>query len=295
MIVMHNSIIQIDQVSKTFRNKVVLKDLTLHIPPGSVLGLLGKNGAGKTTLIKCILGLLKIEWGSIRILGDDPWRLRETSKERLGYVPQVDRIYPWLTVRQLISYTASFYSHWNDALVERLLNEWELSKEDQVGLLSEGQAQKLLIILALAHEPELLIFDEPVASLDPAARRQFIKTIFEVVADRSCTVFFSTHITSDLERVADRVALLKKGKIDFCGELDVLKDEVKRLHIVSRIPIAQRFSWEGILHCESSATEAVVTVRGFTPALKAEIEQKWQAQVHVEDLNLEEIFLELHR
>jgi ABC-2 type transport system ATP-binding protein len=98
-----------------------------------------------------------------------------------------------------------------------------------------------------------------------------------------------------LERVADRVALLKEGEIDFCGELDVLKDEVKRLRIVTRVPIPERFSCDGLLHCESSTHEAVVTVRGFSPLLKSQIAQKWQAQVEVEDLNLEEIFLELNR
>ena len=287
--------IDMKNVSKDLGRKKVLRDLSLAIPKGSVFGLLGKNGAGKTTLIKCALGLLRIQAGGITVLGDDPGNLHEDTKQKLGYVPQSDRIYPWLSVKQIINYTASFYSHWNDQLVHSLLNDWDLDSNDKVGFLSEGQAQMLMIILSLGHEPELLIFDEPVASLDPAARRQFLKTILKIVSDRECTVFFSTHITSDLERVADRVALLKDDKIDFCGELDVLKDEVKRLRIVAPVDISEELNISGLIFCERSHHEAIISVRGFKPEMKIAIEKQLKAEIEVEDLNLEEIFLELNR
>jgi ABC-type multidrug transport system, ATPase component len=238
--------------------------------------------------------LLRPQEGRILVLGDEPVNFLEQTKARIGYVPQSERVYPWLKVRQLVDYTASFYPRWNKPLVDHLLPDWELDPRDKVGLLSEGQAQKLSIILALGHEPEFLVFDEPVASLDPAARRKFLKTILDIVSNRDCTIFFSTHITSDLERVADRVALLKDGRIDFCGELDALKDEVKRLRIVSSVPLAQGFDVSGLLHCELSKYEAIVSVRGFHAEVKEQIERQFNAQVDVEDLNLEEIFLELH-
>jgi ABC-2 type transport system ATP-binding protein len=282
-------------VTKRFRDKYVLKELDLVIPKGSVFGLLGKNGAGKTTLIKCLLGLMRPQAGTISVLGDDPWNFKDTTKANVGYVPQTDRVYPWLTVRQLIDYTASFYPRWNQALVRRLLTEWELDERERVGVLSEGQAQKLLIILSLGHEPELLVFDEPVASLDPAARRQFLKTILEIVANRECTIFFSTHITSDLERVADRVALLKNSRIDFCGGLDELKDEVKRLRLTTPRGEFANLYFEGLIHCEKTAEGAIISVRGFNEELKWKLENTYNARVEVEDLNLEEIFLEMNR
>lgn len=292
---MDNTIIEVSEISKSFRNKNVLDQLSLAIPRGSVYGLLGRNGEGKTTLIKCILGLLKPSSGSISVLSDDPWQFQESTKEKLGYVPQSDRPYPWLSVGQLIHYTASFYSRWNTPLVEKLVKEWEVDTEDKVGLLSEGQVQKVSIILSLGHEPELLIFDEPVASLDPGSRRQFLKTILEILSDRACTIFFSTHITSDLERVADRVAILKKGRIAFSGELDGLKDEVKRLRILTKQTIPGDLKLDGLIHVEGAAQGAIVSVRGFNPGLKSYIEKTYNARVEVEDLNLEEIFLELNR
>jgi ABC-2 type transport system ATP-binding protein len=292
---MSEPVLQLTDVRKAYGTRPILNHLSLEVPEGSVFGLLGKNGAGKTTLIKTILGLLKPQEGQVRTLQDNPWDFQEATKERIGYVPQSDVMYPWLKVKELIAYTASFYAHWNSELVDRLLREWELEQEDKIGLLSEGQAQKLSIILSLGHEPELLIFDEPVASLDPYARRQFLKTILNLVSNRLCTIFFSTHITSDLERVADHVALLKDGCIDFSGELDRLKDEVKRLHVTFHQELNIDFSFKGLLHFESLKNEAILSVRSFTPAMKTFIEDKLKAKVTVQDLNLEEIFLELTR
>lgn len=292
---MDNPVIEISGITKSFKDKNVLRQLSLAIPKGSVFGLLGKNGAGKTTLIKSILGLLKVTSGEISVLSDNPWDFREETKAKLGYVPQSDRVYPWLTVGQLIEYTASFYPRWNRALINQLIADWEINTSEKYGLLSEGQAQKVSIILALGHEPELLVLDEPVASLDPAARRQFLRTILQIVSERECTVFFSTHITSDVERVADQVALLKDGTINFVGELDQLKDEVKRLRIITRQKLPDHFHIDGFLHCESTVHEAVVSVRGFNSGVKSKLEKEYNATVEVEDLNLEEIFLELNR
>jgi len=179
---MDNPAIGISRLVKRYNGKPVLNGVDLNVPAGSVFGLLGKNGAGKTTLIKCALGLLKPTEGSVTTLSDSPWEFKEETKERIGYVPQSDRLYPWLTVGEVIDYTASFYRRWNRTLVARLVSEWEVNPGDKMGVLSEGEAQKVAIVLALGHEPELLVFDEPVASLDPLARRQFLKMILEVVS-----------------------------------------------------------------------------------------------------------------
>lgn len=289
------NLIVAQELSKSFGNKDVLKEVNLIVPRGSVFGLLGKNGAGKTTLIKSLLGLVKPTSERIDILGENPWTFTDKTKERIGYTPQSDQLYSWLTVGQLLSYTASFYPKWNTNLVEKLLVEWEVYRQDRVGLLSEGQTQKVAIILALGHEPELLIFDEPVASLDPMARRQFLKTILEIVSDRDCTIFFSSHITPDLERVTDKVAILNKGKVDFTGGLDILKDQVKRLRINSNTALPSDLQIPGSLSFEKHDHAAIVTVREFNDALLSNLRQRLNAQIIIEDLNLEEIFLEINK
>ena len=290
---MSETMLDLRGVSKSFGHKPVLKDVDLRLPAGSVLGLVGKNGTGKTTLLKCALGLQHPQRGEVRILGESAWDLSAAGKQRLGYVPQKIDLYPWMKIRQITAYTGAFYPGWNKGLVERLLREWELNPEDRVGPLSVGQAQKLAIILALGHEPDLLVLDEPAASLDPMARRQFLETLLEMVGAR--TVLFSTHITSDLERVADRVAVLKEGKIVYCGELDALKDSVKRLHVQAAAPLPNgSFRVPGMLQSRVTGNEAVVSVQDFTADLTEQIARQWSASVTVQDLNLEDIFLELH-
>lgn len=292
---MTESVLQLRGVTKRFKQKTVLDQLDFSVPRGSVTGLLGKNGAGKTTLLKCALGLQSPQSGTITVLGADSRQLSGTAKARLAYVPQEVSLYPWMKIRQVVAYTAAFYPRWNTPLIERLIKDWEINPEDKVGPLSTGQLQKLGILLALGHEPELLILDEPVASLDPAVRRQFLATLLDIALTGERTVLFSTHITSDLERVADRVAILKDGRIVYDDELALLKESVKRLRVSvpTSLPDELR-NLPGLLRCEANGQTAVFSLRGFQAELPVRLAREWSAEVSVEDLNLEEICLELH-
>lgn len=215
---------RVSALTKHYRSSHALRGVNLEIPTGATVGLLGANGAGKTTLIKCLLGLLRPTSGQCFIFGEPVWTLSAEAKARLGYVPQVITLYPWMRIRQLIRYTASFYATWNTALTQRLVEEWELPLDDRVRGLSVGQKQRLAILTAVAYQPDLLILDEPAANLDPQARRQFLQLLVELTEPRHRTVLFSTHITSDLERVADYIAIMKKGRIVYFGSLEKLKD-----------------------------------------------------------------------
>lgn len=287
-------VVQVENLQKQFGTHQVLRGVDLAVAPGTVLGLLGQNGSGKSTMLKCSLGLLKPTGGRVAVMGEDAWDLSAETKARLGYVPQEAVSYPWMRVRQVIAYTAAFYPTWNQRLVDELCRRWRLPLEDRVGPLSVGQLQTLAIVLALGHEPELLILDEPVASLDPTARREFLRTILEIIDDPRRTVLFSTHITSDLERVAGRVAILRDGRIVFHGELDELKDRVKRLRIIAPSDLPAVFAVPGALATERDGAVALATVDNFDEELVDNLRDAWQADVTVQDLNLEEIFVALH-
>jgi len=291
-----NTIPMIDVIglTKSFDTTQVLRGVDLTIPRGSVTGLLGKNGAGKSTLLKCLLGLLKPSSGTAQILGEEPWHLSAEAKARLGYVAQEASLYAWMRVRQIIDYTAAFYPTWNHDLAHDLARRWELPTEDRVGPMSQGQQQKLALILALGHEPDLLILDEPVASLDPSARREFLSTLLEITRNENRSILFSTHITTDLERVADHVAVLQEGKIAYHGELDDLKDSVKRLRVAADSELPTSFGVANSLRTEVSGKHAMVAVKEVGDTIVEELESRWQASVTVEDLSLEEIFLEMH-
>ncbi len=288
------NVLEMRAVSKMYSGRSVLDRLNLDIPAGSVVGLLGKNGAGKTTLLRCALGLARPQHGSVTILGEPAWNLSASAKEHIGYVPQNPQLYPWMQVRHILAYTGSFYLRWNPTLVDRLVREWKIDLTRRAGTLSVGELQKLAIVMALGHEPDLLVLDEPVASLDPSARREFLKVVLAIAAGGNRSVIFSTHITSDLERVADRVAILQGGQISFFGELGELKDQIKLLRLTSTNTFPEHFDLPGILRQRIEGNQALVTTRSHTPELIGQIESRWHATVEVQDLNLEEIFLELH-
>ena len=223
---MNSPVITCRDVTKNFGETEVLKGINLEIPHGSIVGLLGTNGSGKSTLIKCLLGLLGISSGAATVCGEDPWDLSPETKNQLGYVPQLIKLYPWMRVSQVIAYTGVFYDDWDAEHCKTLMKQWELDGSKWIKTLSGGQLQRLAIILALGHKPSLLILDEPAASLDPVGRRSFLKSLLEGNAEGEQTVLFSTHITSDLERVASHVAFLEDGRVEFFGELEELKDRV---------------------------------------------------------------------
>jgi ABC-2 type transport system ATP-binding protein len=209
------------------KGAAVLRGLDWQLLPGQVVGLLGRNGAGKTTLLETLLGLRQPQAGDVRLFGEDVAQLSDGARARIGYVPQHSDLFDTFTPAQLLAYFRSFYPRWNEARVEGLLSRWDIARDQPIRKLSGGQKQRLSIIRALAHEPDLLVLDEPVASLDPVGRRDFLRELVEQVLDRGTTVVFSTHILSDLERVAFNVAFLSEGRIALQAPLDELLEQVR--------------------------------------------------------------------
>ncbi len=219
---------ELSRVSLAYpKSPAVLDGLDWALKPGQVVGLLGRNGAGKTTLLETLLGLREPDAGRVRLFGQDVLALDDAARARIGYVPQHSDLFEGFTPAQLLAYFRSFYPRWNEAKVEGLMSRWDIARDKPIRKLSGGQKQRLSIIRALAHEPDLLVLDEPVASLDPAGRRDFLRELVGQVLDRGATVVFSTHILSDLERVAFNVAFMSGGRIALQAPLDELLDQVR--------------------------------------------------------------------
>jgi ABC-2 type transport system ATP-binding protein len=283
------------ELGKSFGGKAVLSGASFAVGPGDVIGVLGKNGAGKTTLLELVLGFTPATSGSVQVFGFDSYRLPGAAKARLGFVPQQDELVNQLTAADQIGVIASFYPQWDDALVARLCDEWEVDSRQRVKNMSIGQRQKLSILLALGHKPDVLILDEPVASLDPIARRQFLEQIIEVTADGRRSVVFSSHIVSDVERLANKIWIIKDQRMYWQGEFDFLKESIVRLHLRSTSALPESLPIPNVLKLKRNGVSATAIVKDWGPEVERTLSMELDADVDVEQLALEDIFLELHR
>lgn len=282
--------IQLRGVAKHFGSKAVLDKLDWTVGQGQVIGLLGRNGAGKSTLMECLLGLREVDAGSIDLFGEPLAALSDANRARIGYVPQKSDLFQWMTPLQMLDYFKALYPRWNADKVTALLDRWgidEPMRHKPIRRLSGGEQQRLSIIRALAHDPELLVLDEPVAALDPAGRRGFLSELVDGVVERGTTVVFSTHILTDLERVAPDVAFLRDGHIALQGPLDDLLEGARR--VVGPAVVLDGVALPGELRrSREEGGQVSVIVRGGQ-ALPA------TPGVRIEPLGLEDLFIEVTR
>jgi ABC-2 type transport system ATP-binding protein len=269
----------------------VLAGLDWQIAPGQVVGLLGRNGAGKSTLLECMLGLREADGGSVALFDEDVAGLSDAARGRIGYVPQRTDLFDWLTPVQMLDYFQAMYPRWNKAKVEGLLSRWDFGphlRNKPIKRLSGGEQQKLAIIRALAPEPDLLILDEPVSSLDPVGRREFLRELVGQVIERGTTVVFSTHILSDLERVAFDLAFLKDGRIALQGQTDALLEGARRIVVPAAALPGAPLAGEVRRRQQGGVASVIVQAPGDDVARLAR-----EPGVRVEKLSLEDLYMEV--
>jgi ABC-2 type transport system ATP-binding protein len=203
----------------------VLEAVSLSVPPGCVFALLGRNGSGKSSLLRVLLGQRPPASGSVRLLGEDPWRSRSRLMERVGVVPEEPDAPPEMTARQLSAFCARLHGTWDEPLVRDRLARFEVPADRPFGGLSKGQKGAVMLSLALGHHPRLLLLDDPTLGLDVVARDAVFGEVIGELADRGTTVFVTTHDLRAVEGIADRVAILHEGRLALDGVLETLKSE----------------------------------------------------------------------
>ena len=290
------AIVRFDNLQKSFGDNNVLRGISNAAHVGDVIGLIGLNGAGKTTLLETALGLCPPTNGKALLFGQESAaHLDESTKKRIGFVPQQDELLENIKGKRYLGLISEFYESWNHALVDRLSTEWEVPLDKAISSLSVGQRQKLSILSALGHEPELIILDEPVAALDPMARRQFLKELVDIASSQTRTIIFSTQIVSDLERVASRVWLMKDGLIEINDDLDNLKERCARIHLPPGIEVPAAFMNQQLIHHRQEQNTHILIFRQFDESQLTELEQQTGTSLEPEWLSLEDIFLEIHQ
>ena len=275
------AVLEAQGLGKRYGNKWALSDCSLAIPAGKVVGLVGPNGAGKSTLLHLAVGLLRPDTGSIAVLGGRPG----TSSDqlcRVGFVAQDTPTYAGLSIREHLWFGSQMNPSWDQGLAEARINELGLDPHQKAGKLSGGQRAQLALTLAVAKRPELLLLDEPVAALDPLARREFLQGLMEVVADQHASVLLSSHLVSDLERVCDYLVVLVGSRVRVAGDIDELAASHYRLcgprHERSALPSDLEVIGES--HTDKQSTFVVRTYGGI-------LDPSWT----VEQLDLEDLVL----
>jgi ABC-2 type transport system ATP-binding protein len=214
-----DSALEVKGLAKNYGD-FLLRDVTFSLPRGYIMGLIGPNGAGKTTIIKLILNLLRRDKGHIRIFGLDNLASEVEVKSRIGFVHDAPIFYEHLTLKKLKGTVAPFYRSWDDKIFHRLIEEFDLPLEKRFSRLSRGMKMKFALALALSHRADLLILDEPTSGLDPVFRRELLAKLSAFIQDEGKSVLFSTHITSDLERIADFITFIHDGEVVFSSPRD---------------------------------------------------------------------------
>jgi ABC-2 type transport system ATP-binding protein len=218
-----NDLLVVERIRKAW-DVSALNDVSFRLPRGHIMGVAGPNGSGKTTLIRLILGHIRPDAGAIRVFGEDPGVSGRAIRSRIGFVLDRPISYEHLSVARLGRLVADFYSGWDESGFQHLLDEFELPRRRRASALSRGMRVKLGLALALAHNAELLVLDEPTTGLDPVFRRELLGRLSAIIADGRTSVLFSTQILTDLERVADFAVFLRSGRVLFSGPKDDLLD-----------------------------------------------------------------------
>jgi ABC-2 type transport system ATP-binding protein len=232
---MSSPVVQAERLSKRYGRREALSDCTLAVPPGRVVGLVGPNGAGKTTLLHIAVGLLEPTAGRIEVLGGHP-ASGAAQLAKVGFVAQDAPTYVGLSIADHLRFGAHMNPGWDQQLADDRITKLGLDPSQKAGRLSGGQRAQLALTLALAKRPELLILDEPVSSLDPLARREFLQGLMAHVADHGAGVILSSHLVSDLERVCDYLIVLVDSRVRVAGEVDDLLASHHRLTGARRDP-----------------------------------------------------------
>jgi ABC-2 type transport system ATP-binding protein len=284
-----NTIISIERLTKRYRDFAAVSDLTL-VAEGSICGLLGPNGAGKTTTFKCLLGFVRPTSGVLRLFGEP---LSPATFERLVYVPERIGLYDWMTVKQHVELQRRSFRNFDPKRAGELLELFALDPTKLVKRLSKGQQTAVALVLAFSGRPKILLLDEPASGLDPVYQRVVIDLMIDAAAN-GATVLFSSHQITQVERAADRVAIMKRGRLVLDAEVDALKSDEKIVEAVfdHAVPPIDGLAEDArVRRIERSGR----IVRAYVHAESGEIMRRMAElgprSVSVLDLNLEDIFL----
>jgi ABC-2 type transport system ATP-binding protein len=287
--------IKVENVVKYFDGRCVLDGINLNVPQGGIYGLLGRNGTGKTTIIRILLGLDSPTRGRRSLLGVESSMLTPELKGRIGYVAEAHNLIQNYKVGRLIKLCKDLSRKWNDAFFGHLIDTFRLPMQRKVRQLSVGMRAQLNLSLAMAIDPELLILDDPTLGLDTVARRQFLELAVDLLGRDGRTILFSSHILSDVERIADRIGILAGGKLVVDCPLEELKKRVRKLRLIFPQAAPANLHLTEIINQQLDDRELTITVANWSSQKQALVETFKPESCTEIPMSLEDIFIECTR
>lgn len=282
---MTENYLEIHSVKKSFSN-FTLNDISFSLPKGYIMGLIGSNGAGKTTTIKLILNMLDKEYGKIEIFGCDNVKNEKEVKQHIGVVFDSNFFVDTWTVKETEKAISIFYNEWSHKIFQEMLEKFGLTDNTKIRELSRGMQIKLMLACAFSHNAKLLILDEPTSGLDAATRNEFLEILQDYIKDGERSVLFSTHITTDLEQVADYVTYLEGGKLIYTGSMEEL---LQKYVIIKGAPNA----------LTDDLKNHILGIRqtnvGFEGLIDAEIARKYKDKYILEIPTIDEIIIHINK
>ncbi|MEE4243919.1 MAG: ABC transporter ATP-binding protein [Kangiellaceae bacterium] len=268
---MSQPIIDIQNLSRSFADKQALNDISLSVGPGEVLGIVGENGAGKTTLIKHILGMYQAQSGTVEVMGMDPVAEPEKVLAEIGYLSEEPDMPAWMKVSELLNYTSSFYRNWDQKYAHELVSAFKIDTNKKVKELSKGQKARVGLVTAQAHKPKLLLLDEPSSGLDPNVRRDILGSVIRTVADAGRTVIFSSHLLDEVERVCDKLIMIKDGEIILSDTVENVLNNHYRIVVSSISSDAPLTALSGYLTHQYNSNDVTIDIYGSLEDITAEL------------------------
>jgi ABC-2 type transport system ATP-binding protein len=290
--------IEARDLTRRFGRVDAVENLDLSVPAGSIFALVGPNGAGKTTTIKLLMNLLRPTRGAATVLGTDSRRLESSHFQRIGYVSENQRLPDWMTPPQMLDYCRPLYASWDDGLCQRLARSLGLDASVRLRSLSRGTRMKAALLASLVFRPELVVLDEPFTGLDPVVRDELIHALLEAPADRPFTVLVSSHDIEEVERLADWVGFLDRGRLLFAEPVAALLSRFRLVEVISNNDTTPEFSahdgW--LLQGAAGRTLRFVDTQHTQPARSEVIAASYPgAEIRLSPLSLREIFVALVR
>jgi len=289
---MDQNVIKVENLVKYFDGRCVLDGINLKVPRGCIYGLLGRNGSGKTTIIRILLGLEPATRGQTFLLETGSAKLSAKLHSRIGYVAEGHNLIQNYRVGRLIKLCKDLSLQWNDEFFNHLIETFRLPTDRRVKELSIGMRAQLNLALAMAIDPELLIFDDPTLGLDTVARRQFLELAIDLIQQQGRTILFCSHILSDVERIADRIGILAAGKLIVDCPLEELKERVKKLRVIFPESTPPNLYLTEIINQQNQGREMVITVANWNKQKQTVLETFKPSSCTEIPMSLEDIFIE---